>query len=212
LKSIYTEALHEQLKALREERGIKKQETVARDAGIELSAYRYFEQGAREPGLVDLVKLASYFNVSIDYLLKLSIYRNEDELFRLMDSKYTSLEITDEGKKLLSEFRIFVYEKYRKPKKEAKAKKDQIEKEEYEEYQKDLEERSKIEWRLIHGDRITVAKTRREAQEILDKGEPSGNLLILESDYKHWQSYNEWPNYFIIGEDKRYIPIEPDDL
>ncbi|MCD8295789.1 MAG: helix-turn-helix domain-containing protein [Clostridia bacterium] len=59
----------ERLKSLRKARGLK-QEDVATFLGITKSAYGNYELGQREPSLASLVKLADYFNVSVDYLLE----------------------------------------------------------------------------------------------------------------------------------------------
>ncbi len=56
------------LKELREKKGAK-QEDLAKYLGLTYQAYSHYEKGRREPSLDVLVKLANYFNVSIDYLL-----------------------------------------------------------------------------------------------------------------------------------------------
>ena len=44
------------------------QKNVANDNQIALRTYQYYESGEREPYASILVKLADYFNVSLDYL------------------------------------------------------------------------------------------------------------------------------------------------
>ncbi|WP_195603847.1 helix-turn-helix domain-containing protein [Clostridium tyrobutyricum] len=56
------------LKQLRYEKGVK-QEDVAKTIGISKSGYGYYEQGRSMPDPEMLLKLAKYFNVSVDYLL-----------------------------------------------------------------------------------------------------------------------------------------------
>lgn len=48
------------------------QKTIAEHNDISLRSYRYYEQGEREPSLSVLIKLANYFDVSLDYLVGLT--------------------------------------------------------------------------------------------------------------------------------------------
>ena len=45
------------------------QKDIAKDTGIALRTYQYYECGEREPTLSTLITLADYFNVSLDYLV-----------------------------------------------------------------------------------------------------------------------------------------------
>ena len=56
------------LSQLRKERGIS-QKKAATDLGISQALLSHYEKGIRECGLGFLVKIADYYNVSIDYLL-----------------------------------------------------------------------------------------------------------------------------------------------
>ncbi|MBQ2735637.1 MAG: helix-turn-helix transcriptional regulator [Clostridia bacterium] len=60
-----------QMKGLKEIRKRKKysQLKVAMDLSISREALSYYENGKRSPDLEMLVKLARYFNVSVDYLI-----------------------------------------------------------------------------------------------------------------------------------------------
>ena len=58
----------ERLQQLKAEHNIL-QKNIAIDNNISLRAYQYYERGEREPNLTVLIKLARYFNVSIDYLV-----------------------------------------------------------------------------------------------------------------------------------------------
>ena len=60
--------LSDRLKQLKIERKLL-QKNIANDIGISLRAYRYYENGERNPDSDTLVKLADYFGVSVDYLL-----------------------------------------------------------------------------------------------------------------------------------------------
>lgn len=56
------------LKELRTEKKLKQLE-VANFLGITSQAYGNYESGKRQPDPENLLKLADYFNVSVDYLL-----------------------------------------------------------------------------------------------------------------------------------------------
>ena len=60
--------LAERLKELRKERSVR-QEQVAVALDISMSAYCNYEQGKREPTASILVRMADYYDVSLDYLL-----------------------------------------------------------------------------------------------------------------------------------------------
>ncbi|MBR7147012.1 MAG: helix-turn-helix transcriptional regulator [Oscillospiraceae bacterium] len=57
------------LKVLREERKIS-QLKLAMDLGLNQNAISRYESGTREADYKTLVRLADYFNVSVDYLLE----------------------------------------------------------------------------------------------------------------------------------------------
>lgn len=50
------------------------QKDIAKDVQLSVRAYQYYERGDREPNLSTLIKLADYFEVSLDYL----VGRSED--------------------------------------------------------------------------------------------------------------------------------------
>jgi transcriptional regulator with XRE-family HTH domain len=60
--------LHERLVYLKTSRNIL-QKDIAHAIGLSLRAYQYYERGDREPTASNLIALADYFNVSIDYLV-----------------------------------------------------------------------------------------------------------------------------------------------
>ena len=61
------------LKKLRVERGIS-QIKLAMDLNVNQNSISRYESGLREPDYNTLIRIADYFNVSIDYLL----YRTEN--------------------------------------------------------------------------------------------------------------------------------------
>lgn len=48
------------------------QKDIASSVGLSLRAYQYYEKGKKEPTLSVLLRLADYFDVSLDYLVGLS--------------------------------------------------------------------------------------------------------------------------------------------
>ena len=59
---------NEQLRMLRQERGISQQELADR-IGLSKSSINMYERGEREPGIDTLKRIAAFFNVDIDFLL-----------------------------------------------------------------------------------------------------------------------------------------------
>ena len=57
------------LKELRRERRLS-QLRLAMELGMNQNSISRYETGEREPGIVELIKIADYFNISIDYLLE----------------------------------------------------------------------------------------------------------------------------------------------
>lgn len=56
------------LKELREAKGLS-QTQLANELGISQQAYARYEKGDRKPKISTLIKLADYFDVSVDYLI-----------------------------------------------------------------------------------------------------------------------------------------------
>ena len=56
------------LKELRKARGVG-QKAVAEWLGVSLRAYQFYEDGTYDPNLPNLIALADYFQVSLDYLV-----------------------------------------------------------------------------------------------------------------------------------------------
>lgn len=57
------------LKEIRKSKGIS-QLKLAMDLNMSQNTISRYETGEREPGINELIKIANYFNVSIDYLLE----------------------------------------------------------------------------------------------------------------------------------------------
>ena len=56
------------LKELRKKKGISQQR-LATDLNTTQNTISRYETGEREPGIDELIKIADYFNVSVDYLI-----------------------------------------------------------------------------------------------------------------------------------------------
>ena len=57
------------LKEVRKSKGIS-QLKLAMDLNTSQNTISRYETGEREPGIVELIKISDYFNISIDYLLE----------------------------------------------------------------------------------------------------------------------------------------------
>ncbi len=57
------------LKEIRKNKGIS-QIKLAIDLNTSQNTISRYETGEREPGIAELIKIADYFNISIDYLLE----------------------------------------------------------------------------------------------------------------------------------------------
>lgn len=57
------------LKEIRKAKGIS-QLRMATDLNTNQNTISRYETGEREPGIAELIRIADYFNVSIDYLLE----------------------------------------------------------------------------------------------------------------------------------------------
>lgn len=83
---------------LKDLRGIRTQEEVAKAIGISRARYSHFENGRNEPDLELIPKIADYHKVTTDYLLG----RSEDpRLTKEQDQKAT--EMAKKLEKLISE-------------------------------------------------------------------------------------------------------------
>ena len=58
----------EKLKTLRTQNQVR-QKDIAAAMGVSLRAYQYYETDTKEPTMSNLIALADYFDVSIDYLV-----------------------------------------------------------------------------------------------------------------------------------------------
>lgn len=71
----------------------KTQEEVANDLNMQKQTYQNYEYGKREPDFLTLIKLADYYQVSIDYLLGHST-QNKLDLTTLTNNQKEIINIT----------------------------------------------------------------------------------------------------------------------
>lgn len=83
--------LSSRLKQLREEKEVMQKE-IAAYLNISASAYGFYEQGKRTPTPEILSKLASYFNVTTDYLLGRDTTSNNVNYIELNDKDKKDIE------------------------------------------------------------------------------------------------------------------------
>ncbi|MDO5387939.1 MAG: helix-turn-helix transcriptional regulator [Clostridia bacterium] len=84
----------DRIKVLRKEKGIS-QERLAMELNISQTMISKYELGQSEPDIQMIIKIAEYFNVSVDYLLEIS----EDKL------NINSENLTDNEKSLLLDYK-----------------------------------------------------------------------------------------------------------
>ena len=59
---------YQRIRHLREDKDLSQQ-TIADFLNIQQRTYSRYETGEREPGIDELINIANYFNVSVDYLI-----------------------------------------------------------------------------------------------------------------------------------------------
>lgn len=98
------------LKKLRQEKEIT-QETLGEIIGVSARMIGYYESNTHFPKDAEsLIKLAKYFNVSLDYLLGMNKNRNYN---RLLQSNRNYNKLTDKGKREADEYILFLLQKYK---------------------------------------------------------------------------------------------------
>ncbi|MEC2197805.1 helix-turn-helix transcriptional regulator [Bacillus subtilis] len=82
------------LKKLRLEKKMKQQE-VADKLGIARTTYASYEQGKREPDHETLIKIAEYYDVTIDFLLRGESQEALEEARRILEDPDTLVAAAD---------------------------------------------------------------------------------------------------------------------
>lgn len=81
---------------LRKEQGLTQPE-LAKILGRTKGAIGHWEVGNREPGLGTIHDLAKMFNVSIDFMIGVSDFRNEEDTVVYMFDRMQSIGLVDKG-------------------------------------------------------------------------------------------------------------------
>lgn len=74
------------LRQLRQEHKISCRQ-LGRDIGISASALSHYETRINVPSMENLLKIAEYFHVSVDYLLERSEFRNQEDIQKRVQKK-----------------------------------------------------------------------------------------------------------------------------
>ncbi|MEG1930064.1 MAG: helix-turn-helix transcriptional regulator [Anaerovorax sp.] len=94
------------LKTLRDNRDIK-QKAVASYINKSVQAYSQYELGKRDPDSDTLKDLADFFNVSVDYLLERTAYKNPPIRVERKDNLYT-IYVGDLSKESISKINEYI--------------------------------------------------------------------------------------------------------
>ncbi len=76
--------ISERLRELRKEKKIS-QGDVAQMLSLSLTAYNRYELGSAEPNITNMIKLAKFYDVSIDYLVGITDVRDKTEIVEMLD-------------------------------------------------------------------------------------------------------------------------------
>ena len=71
------ENFRDRVKSLRKEKQVTQRE-MGEHLGITMRAYQSYEQGTRYPDFPGLIRLADFFDVSLDYLVGRSNHRERE--------------------------------------------------------------------------------------------------------------------------------------
>lgn len=109
------------LKELREEKGLY-QKTLSEKLSISRSTITSYESGKRNPDIFTLIKIADLFNVSIDYLLGRTAFKQkacfyfealDEDLLNIINT----INLNSDDKQVLKEHILFAKEQIEKHKK-----------------------------------------------------------------------------------------------
>lgn len=103
------------LRELRKERGLTQAE-LAKLLSIGESTISFYESGKRQPDYETLIRLADFFNVSVDYLIGRTDDKNNSGIETLAAHRSDDPlnELPEEARKSLEEFKEFILRKYGK--------------------------------------------------------------------------------------------------
>ena len=106
------------LRNLREKYNLTQQQ-IADELGIQRPTYSRYEKGERQPNYNLLIKIADYFNISVDYLLgkEENSQSLDEQLSEIEIALYSEVkELTDEQKQDILDYARFKKEQWKKEK------------------------------------------------------------------------------------------------
>ena len=103
--------LKDRLKSLRAEKELSQRD-LASLLEMSPSTIAMYETGQREPDNETLIKIANFFQVSIDYLLGQSDIRTSIETIAAHRTDDPTDELPEEARKSLEEFKDYILKKY----------------------------------------------------------------------------------------------------
>ena len=101
----------ERLKNLREQKNITREE-LAKDTCVSYWALSKYETNDREPDFETLKRFASYFEVSVDYLLGRTNIKSPIETIAFHRTDDPMSDLPEDARKSVEEFIAFVKKKY----------------------------------------------------------------------------------------------------
>jgi len=101
------------LKELREEKAMTQAQLSAH-LQISASSIGMYEQGRREPDNETLIKIADFFNVTIDYLLGRTETKNPRQTIAAHRTDDPKNPLPEEALKAIEDFKKFMYQKHGK--------------------------------------------------------------------------------------------------
>ena len=118
---IMSKHFYENLKNVREKKGISQKEMAER-IGVAKSTYSMYESGSREPNIQTIRKIADVLDVSIEYLMNGYVdYELQDKIIKLFSgygtiaAHFDGEEYTEEELEEIKQFAEFVKSKRKEP-------------------------------------------------------------------------------------------------
>jgi transcriptional regulator with XRE-family HTH domain len=98
------------IKELRNEKGLNRAH-LAEKLGITYHALSKYETNARQPDYSTLIRIADYFDVSLDYLLERTPHKKGNSFSQI---KEIADDLPVEAQKVIEDFKEYIFQKYGK--------------------------------------------------------------------------------------------------
>lgn len=102
---------NQRFKELKEDKNIMLKD-LASDLGYSSSKLSYYLNGNNEPSYDELIKIANYFEVSVDYMLGTSVYKTKLEELLAMRAQLDTIALNDEVHAVLADLQYILHELY----------------------------------------------------------------------------------------------------